>query len=1128
MRKFQNLYKRVASLLHSNASAQEINRLVNKLKTTYSRLEKMQYKAGVIIAGTTLAIMLSSATTKSQTFATGVNLQADGVAIDVGDYFAAPTFADIDRDGDLDLYVGSFDYDTYNYRIKIFTNDGEGTFSANGNLQADGSDISIPAKPVFQDIDRDGDLDLYAGNINGTVNVFTNDGSGNFSGTGALRADGVAIDVGYYSTPTFADIDRDGDLDLYVGESYGYINVFINDGSGNFNAAGNLQADGSDIDIGSYTAPTFSDLDRDGDLDLIVGGQDGTLNQYTNDGSGNFSAVGKLKAAGSDIDVGEYSKPVFADIDRDGDQDLYVGNNDGKIQFFENTETPPTPKFVTGEFVQADGSDIDLALYSKPVFADIDRDGDLDLYVGEYDNTAGYSYLKSFMNNGEGNFTAAGNFQADGSDIKLQGPSLNPTFADIDRDGDQDLYVGEYNGYILAYRNDGNGVFSFLDTLQADAADLDVGSFAAPTFADIDRDGDQDLYVGEYFGYVLTYHNDGNGVFSFADTVQADGSNLDLSNISTPAFADIDNDGDIDLYAGMVYGNVFYCLNDGSGNFEVMTPIVVDEALWQVNGLSNPAFADIDNDGDLDLFSGDADGKVTIFENQLHSAWNGTAWDNQTPDARFDSIFVDGDLAISEALDARNLVVNPGNNLTVSAELNLTGQLTLRADATGAASLIDNAAINTDSATVVELYQSATTTTPYWHYAAVPVDVSGGTVTSEVFGTPYTPTATDYYAFYFDEINQQYQPITDNSTVLTEQLRGYAIPSTSANTLAFEGDLVTGAQSITPTRQGTGSFEGHNLCGNPYPSGIDLATTSTMAGITATNLVETAWIRESGNFITYNWASGTSTSGFDGIVPPMQAIWFRVIDGQTDGTLQFDNTARVHDNDIVYKQPETNVFKLTATLNGRSDEVITGFYDQASDGFDAYDSEKMFTDNLEFPQIYTVLDGKELAINGFDNNLEGQQIVPLAYKTSQPGEFTFEATNIGEFDPNIKVYLKDKAANKIVDLGEENNYSFYAQAPVNNAGRFELVFTDQFTGIEEAGMNGINIFANDETVYLRTPFSGDAIVMVSDITGSIIQSEEMHLEEGLNSFAIDNAKGGIYFITLNMGEEVVTEKVVLK
>ncbi|NQX97775.1 MAG: VCBS repeat-containing protein, partial [Flavobacteriales bacterium] len=110
-------------------------------------------------------------------------------------------------------------------------------------------DVGTFSDPTFADIDGDGDLDLYVGEYNGAIKVFTNNGSGVFTAAADLQAGGTAIDVGGYSAPTFADIDGDGDLDLYVGEYYGSIEFFTNNGSGVFTQSANLQADGIYIQL---------------------------------------------------------------------------------------------------------------------------------------------------------------------------------------------------------------------------------------------------------------------------------------------------------------------------------------------------------------------------------------------------------------------------------------------------------------------------------------------------------------------------------------------------------------------------------------------------------------------------------------------------------------------------------------------------------------------------------------------------------------------------------------------------------------------------------------------------------------------------------------------------------------
>jgi len=144
-----------------------------------------------------------------------------------------------------------------------------------------------------------------------------------FTFVGNLQADGSDIDVGYYANPVFADINNDGNLNLYVTNNSGMINVFIKNGN-TFTATDNLQADG--VDINTSRVPAFADIDDDGDLDLYVGNQYGNISVFTND-EGVFTDAGNLQVDDTDIDVGYWASPVFADIDDDGDLDLFVNES---------------------------------------------------------------------------------------------------------------------------------------------------------------------------------------------------------------------------------------------------------------------------------------------------------------------------------------------------------------------------------------------------------------------------------------------------------------------------------------------------------------------------------------------------------------------------------------------------------------------------------------------------------------------------------------------------------------------------------------------------------------------------------------------------------------------------------
>ena len=154
LNKFTKLQKRL-QLLSTNTSM--YNNLVSKLQSIFSKLEKMQYQTGIKVAATSLALILSTFTANAQ-FATGQLLQAGGTELFLGNY-SSPTFADIDGDGDLDLYVGNMQG-----KIKVFTNT-NGVFTPTTDLQVGGTDIDAGyrSRPTFADIDGDGDLDLYVG-----------------------------------------------------------------------------------------------------------------------------------------------------------------------------------------------------------------------------------------------------------------------------------------------------------------------------------------------------------------------------------------------------------------------------------------------------------------------------------------------------------------------------------------------------------------------------------------------------------------------------------------------------------------------------------------------------------------------------------------------------------------------------------------------------------------------------------------------------------------------------------------------------------------------------------------------------------------------------------------------------
>ena len=369
----------------------------------------------------------------------------------------------------------------------------------------------------------------------------------------------------------------------------------------------------------NYIHPVFIDIDSDNDYDLVFGSDWARLSLYSNIGTSNIPDLQYITdslVTLPDTLLGsqQSNRPAFCDIDNDGDFDLFVGLylgypiNYGRLYFYRNTGNNINPQFtLEEEYYQ--GINYHNEQYAS--FVDIDNDGDFDLFIGlghHWNPTDGR--IAFYENTGTSEIAIMDSVTSFFMEIDI-GDDAIPAFIDIDNDDDYDMLLGDGDGNIWYYRNDGTPeVYDFVFVTNQYAG-INVANIASPAFTDIDGDGDYDLFVGERSwgqdnrrGDINFYENTGTPDSAVFELITQNFLSLDIGNTAPVAFADIDNNGLVDMFVGDLDGNINYFSNTGSEHSPYFTFVTETFEGIAANYQSRPTFGDLDNDGDLDLIVG--------------------------------------------------------------------------------------------------------------------------------------------------------------------------------------------------------------------------------------------------------------------------------------------------------------------------------------------------------------------------------------------------------------------------------------------------------------------------------------------------------------------------------------------
>jgi hypothetical protein len=330
---------------------------------------------------------------------------------------------------------------------------------------------------------------------------------------------------------------------------------------------------------------------------------------YENLGESNFKYISNTPPASNQSYLSGVS---WGDYNNDGLNDLFICKMGGINLLMKNKGNGAFENISNNQSVK------DNDTYLQSSFVDYDNDGWLDIFAP---TVTSLNFVKSagkinmlYRNDGSGNFTKA---TASG----LMNDNTNTTcasFSDYDNDGDQDVFLTEFFRDNWFYENNGNGTF-IKNTTSPIIKNSEMS--LSCSWADYDNDGNMDLFVcngGVSAVKVSNYlfHNNGDRTFSKVTT----GPLAEYKGCSwSSAWGDLDNDGDLDLYLGTIYEDDIIFLNNGDGTFESYTNF---ERNVYSTGV---AMGDYDNDGFLDVMIAQADNVSHVI---FHNNGNANHWIN--------------------------------------------------------------------------------------------------------------------------------------------------------------------------------------------------------------------------------------------------------------------------------------------------------------------------------------------------------------------------------------------------------------------------------------------------------------------------------------------------------------------
>lgn len=400
-----------------------------------------------------------------------------------------------------------------------------------------------------------------------------------------------------------------------------------------------------------------------------------------------------------------------------------------------------------------------------------------------------------------------------------------------------------------------------------------------------------------------------------------------------------------------------------------------------------------------------------------------------------------------------------------------------------------------------------------YHLVSIPLSPAVNSVSGQFTGA---------YLYGYDPSMNSWLGLGEQTNTPLDETAGYMVYYTSNKTVNFEGPMNNGNFSPSVTYAGLEGGNNFSLVPNPYPSAIDWHA---FAPGDKTNIGNTIWIFNNGNYATYTWdgANSSNTNGGSRYIAPGQAFFV-----QTTGSspvLNMSNNIRTHSDSPFLKDTDSplNQLRIASSANGVSDEVLLGFRNQASDDYHPNEDAIKIYGSSGAPQLFTISGNKKLSANFMDQPA-GPASVKLGFDCDFAGDYALSFSQLEAFPQSVSIYLTDELTSQTVNLRQQTNYNF-VHNPGNNPERFTLKFGGTI-GIEEPSNEKVQVWFNGNTLIINADeqTGSNSIIEVFNTTGQLLFSRQTSLS-GQKTFKLDISGPVIAKVTTEKG--MYTAKTIL-